>query len=258
MLLRSGQLTYVTLQQRLRSRVGSLAYSTRNISNGRQLWAERKRGIAIAGGVATTFSIAAWWYHSRSGSLKKLDRVKFVPTVVQELETIGPDSKLIRVRLPPELFPENASNTFRPIWALNFKNSDIQVERAYTPLEGISADGEMKFWIKKYDHGETGRWLHERQQGETLEVRGPERSWDGILDDYDHIVMVCATNVNTSTCSYFCESGRLLGGRALLLFINFFTPFSPMRVRNRNRPEFHDLLCFIHTATIKLFRLILS
>jgi len=70
------------------------------------------------------------------------------------------------------------------------KDSDIQVERPYTPLEGIDARGQLHFWVKRYEGGEVGRWLHERKVGEKVEMRGPVhiREWrDG---EWDEVVMV--------------------------------------------------------------------
>lgn len=65
------------------------------------------------------------------------------------------------------------------------------MERTYTPLEGVDKDGQIHFWIKKYDNGEVGRWLHSKHIGDTVEIRGPIKTWIWKEDTWDEIVMVC-------------------------------------------------------------------
>jgi cytochrome-b5 reductase len=77
-----------------------------------------------------------------------------------------------------------------PIWSVFIKDDDIQVERPYTPLEGIDEHGRMLFWIKKYPKGEVGRWLHSKKVGDQVEFRGPLSTWPWNEDAWDEIVMV--------------------------------------------------------------------
>jgi cytochrome-b5 reductase len=79
-----------------------------------------------------------------------------------------------------------------PIWSIYIKDDDIQVERPYTPLEGVSEDGRMLFWIKKYEKGEVGRWLHSKNVGDTIEIRGPLKTWLWQEGAWDEVVMVCS------------------------------------------------------------------
>jgi len=77
-----------------------------------------------------------------------------------------------------------------PIWSVYIKDDDIQVERPYTPLEGIDEEGRMLFWVKKYEKGEVGRWLHSKKVGDMIEIRGPLKTW--IWQDYawDEVFMI--------------------------------------------------------------------
>ncbi|KAI6164931.1 hypothetical protein EDD17DRAFT_1775272 [Pisolithus thermaeus] len=77
-----------------------------------------------------------------------------------------------------------------PIWSVFIKDDDIQVERPYTPLEGVDESGNMSFWIKKYEHGEVARWLHSKQVGSPIELRGPVKTWTWKDDTWDDIIMV--------------------------------------------------------------------
>ena len=76
------------------------------------------------------------------------------------------------------------------MWSIYVKDDDIQVEREYTPLEGIDEQGQMKFWIKRYPKGEVGRWIHSKRVGDKIEIRGPMRTYPWVDGLWDEVVMV--------------------------------------------------------------------
>lgn len=127
-----------------------------------------------------------------TSSRKPLSAKHFTPTTVISNETSGPDTKILKLRVPPHLIPKEEDDPigFGPIWSVYIKDDDIQVERPYTPLEGIDEDGNMVFWVKKYPRGEVGRWLHSKQPGDTIELRGPLKTWPWREGAWDEIVMV--------------------------------------------------------------------
>ncbi|KAJ7283910.1 hypothetical protein C8J57DRAFT_748854 [Mycena rebaudengoi] len=98
----------------------------------------------------------------------------------------GPSTKLLTLTVdnPPD---KNAS---APIWSVYIKDDDIQVERPYTPLYGIDERSQMLFWIKKYPKGEVGRWLHSKQVGDRIELRGPLTTWAWKEDTWDEVIMI--------------------------------------------------------------------
>ena len=114
----------------------------------------------------------------------------FIPAVITSSEPSGPDTKLITMSVQSHLLPPRNSPALTPIWSVFIKDDDIQVERPYTPLEGIDNLGRMKFWIKRYPEGEVGRWLHLKKVGDTIELRGPLKTWNWQQDAWDEIVMV--------------------------------------------------------------------
>lgn len=124
---------------------------------------------------------------------RMLSASHFTPTTVTSNESCGPDTKLLELTVPPHLLPprDSPDTHFVPVWSVFIKDDDIQVERPYTPLEGVDEHGRMLFWIKKYPKGEVGRWLHSRNVGEQVELRGPLRTWPWKDDTWDEIVMVC-------------------------------------------------------------------
>jgi cytochrome-b5 reductase len=93
--------------------------------------------------------------------------------------------------VPSHLLPSPSSCGLDPIWSVYIKDDDIQVERPYTPLEGIDEHGHMLFWVKKYEKGEVGRWLHSKHAGDIVEIRGPVKTWIWQEDTWDEIIMVC-------------------------------------------------------------------
>ncbi len=133
----------------------------------------------------------------------------FTPSVVLESKDATPDTKIITLRVDPALIPprlmhrsvpftneaDSEERTHKPIYSVFVKDSDIQVERPYTPLECVDEEGKMDFWVKRYEKGEVGRWLHARKVGDTVELRGPELTWDWSWrqDDWDEVVMVGRT-----------------------------------------------------------------
>ncbi|KAG8927723.1 hypothetical protein FRC02_007837 [Tulasnella sp. 418] len=113
----------------------------------------------------------------------------FTPTLVTRVEDSGEPTKLITLKVPVNLVPQTGTD---PVYTIYVKDSDIQVERPYTPLKGIEEDGEMTFWIKRYERGEVGRWMNRRKVGDVVEVRGPVRTFDWSLEEnkWDEVVLV--------------------------------------------------------------------
>ncbi|KAL0573723.1 hypothetical protein V5O48_008242 [Marasmius crinis-equi] len=112
----------------------------------------------------------------------------FTRCTVTSSEESGPDTRLITVTVPKQSIPPASS--LQPVWSVFIKDDDIQVERPYTPLEGLDSEGRMRFWIKRYPRGEVGRWLHSKKCGEDIELRGPLQTWTWKEDTWDEVVMI--------------------------------------------------------------------
>lgn len=123
-----------------------------------------------------------------TSSTSPLSPGHFTPVTLTASTSCTPYTKLLTFKLPPHLVPD--ASTRMPIFSVYVKDSDIQIERPYTPLEGIDAQGRMHFWVKRYQGGEVGRWLHERKVGDQIEVRGPIPNWKWQDGEWDEIVMV--------------------------------------------------------------------
>ncbi|KIM21024.1 hypothetical protein M408DRAFT_81089 [Serendipita vermifera MAFF 305830] len=66
----------------------------------------------------------------------------------------------------------------------------MQIERPYTPINGVGVDGKMTFWIKKYPGGEVSNWISKLQKNRNIEIRGPVQQWDWRSGSWDEIVMI--------------------------------------------------------------------
>lgn len=130
-------------------------------------------------------------------SERPLARSHFTPSTVISTEVCDAETRLITLAVPPKLVtPAQA------IWSVFIKDDDIQVERPYTPLEGIDENGHMKFWIKRYPNGEVGRWLHSKRVGEQVELRGPLQTWLWQEGNWDEVIMVRDPSYNPwPTCT---------------------------------------------------------
>ena len=147
----------------------------------------------FAGGVFTGV-LAAFLYkrNTQSQKLKELSPSHFTSTTLTSSVDSGKESKLLQLNLPSESFPKTSPIA---IWAVYVKDSDIMVERPYTPLESLNSSGDMLFWVKKYTHGEVGRWLHSKAVGEKVEIRGPEQTWSWQEGAWDNVIMVSAQTI---------------------------------------------------------------
>ncbi|KAI0004925.1 hypothetical protein BJV74DRAFT_805734 [Russula compacta] len=115
----------------------------------------------------------------------------FIPVTVSENSQVGPDLAVLTLSVPPNsLAPDENASSFDPIWSIFIKDDDIHVERPYTPLFGIDEKGAIKLWVKRYSRGEVGKWLHSKQAGDTIEIRGPLKTFPFHKGEWDEVVMI--------------------------------------------------------------------
>ncbi|KAJ7904229.1 hypothetical protein B0H14DRAFT_3079154 [Mycena olivaceomarginata] len=146
-------------------------------------------GIFGAGAAATYLFLPDKTRHAPTVDDASLSSFPFHSSYAYFERTNGPNTKLL-VLTVPEFSKSKHASKLGPIWSVYIKDDDIQVERPYTPLEGIDEDGRMRFWIKKYPKGEVGRWLHSKKIGDQVEFRGPLSTWAWKENEWDEIVMI--------------------------------------------------------------------
>ncbi|KAI9001109.1 ferredoxin reductase-like C-terminal NADP-linked domain-containing protein [Trametes punicea] len=146
------------------------------------------------GSAALVASYFLWPNSSRAAPTKTnalLSPTHFTPVELTATEPCpDPNTRLITLTVPRQSIPPLTQAAFQPIWSIYVKDDDIQVERPFTPLEGIDYDGRMRFWIKRYDNGEVGRWLHSRKAGDKIEIRGPLKTWLWQENEWDEVIMI--------------------------------------------------------------------
>lgn len=145
-----------------------------------------------AGVLVSTYFLWPSKYRGRPTlSHKPLSPSYFIPVTVSDNSQAGPDLAVLTLSIPPgsHASDENSSS-FDPIWSIFIKDDDIQVERPYTPLFGIDEKGVIKLWVKRYQRGEVGRWLHSKKAGDTIEIRGPLKTFPFEVGKWDEVVMV--------------------------------------------------------------------
>ncbi|KAF5393548.1 hypothetical protein D9757_000276 [Collybiopsis confluens] len=159
----------------------------------------RRRRSPLGAGLALSFGVLTSYYFffpdaSRGAPTSKYEKLSpshFTPCTVTSSEPRAPNARLITLSVPQEALPSSDQRHFPSIWSVFVKDDDIQVERPYTPLEGIGPEGEIQFWIKKYPNGEVGRWLHSKEVGDQVEIRGPLQTWLWKDDNFwDEVVMI--------------------------------------------------------------------
>jgi cytochrome-b5 reductase len=120
---------------------------------------------------------------------KPLSPDYFIPATVSDNTQVGPDLAVLTLSIPPD--SRTAAPSLDPIWSIFIKDDDIQVERPYTPLFGFEENGNIRLWIKRYQRGEVGRWLHSKQAGDIIEIRGPSKPFPFYEERWDEVLMVC-------------------------------------------------------------------
>ncbi|KAJ7591334.1 ferredoxin reductase-like C-terminal NADP-linked domain-containing protein, partial [Mycena floridula] len=136
--------------------------------------------LASVGGVSAYYLLPR-----KSQQHDSLSASRFTSCTVLSTEESGPDTRLISLALPSHITRQKHP----AIWSVFIKDDDIQVERPYTPLTGLE-DGKLVFWIKRYSRGEVGRWLHSKEVGDQIELRGPLQTWLWTENTWDHVVMI--------------------------------------------------------------------
>ncbi|KAI0832321.1 ferredoxin reductase-like C-terminal NADP-linked domain-containing protein [Trametes gibbosa] len=176
----------------------SRSASLRNVSTQPKTASSSKVGTTSlllglgSGAIVTSYFL--WPNSSRAAPTKQnalLSPTHFTPVEVTATEPCpDPNTRLMTLTVPRQAIPTLDQTGFQPIWSIYIKDDDIQVERPFTPLEGIDSEGRMKFWVKRYERGEVGRWLHTKKPGDKIEIRGPLKTWPWQDGEWDEVVMI--------------------------------------------------------------------
>lgn len=159
------------------------AYSTpASTSTSKRKW----RDIAISFTVGFAIITAYKSYTSDSQNYSFLNPTTFSGYVLIEKQPVSKTSSIFT------LSPTTAQTADpiykdawkRGIWSVEFKQPQLQIARAYTPLppalHHITKDDEedLRFLIRRDPDGEVSSYLHHLHEGASIEVRGPNLEYE--------------------------------------------------------------------------------
>lgn len=168
-------------------------------------------GLLIVASILSLGGLGFFWQTSGSSKPERLSYSRFTPLHIKSIEKITSDSSIISLALPTHLLPDPSrypDPPDQPLQAIYVRQPELQIQRAYTPLdarcfstaEGKDGDREVNLLVKRYNDGEVSSYLHRLRSGDSVDVRGPVRTWT--LPECDHLVFVRAV------CQLRPESGR--------------------------------------------------
>ena len=112
----------------------------------------------------------------------------FVPFVLVRRDSVSPTASIfyLEPKYASKSLGEYQNAWKKGVWNFQFKQSQIQVVRAYTPLPpvllgGVDAaevESRLRFLIRNEKHGEVSGWLHRLPVGSEIELRGPNIEYE--------------------------------------------------------------------------------
>ena len=156
--------------------------------------------VLAVGSIALAFYVTYWASSTAqtSDTPPDLNVRTFTRAVIHSITHDPPelgskaDHVVVRMTIPRQLLPTDGSHLAGAIHHIYIRDDDMQVERPYTPLSGIGADGKVVLWVRKYPGGEVSNWISRRKRNENVGVRGPVLQWDWRSGSWDEIIMVRA------------------------------------------------------------------
>ncbi|KAI9491366.1 hypothetical protein BDB00DRAFT_767111 [Zychaea mexicana] len=138
--------------------------TTTTKANGSRIYVYLGGAVAIVGG--SYLGYKAWQWHLTND--KRLSPDRYVALELIDKQQLTSDA--YRLRLATEAQPDHE---FPILSCLYIKDDNIQVMRAYTPINDPYKDGHVDLVVKRYAHGSISKMLARTQLHESVFVRGP-------------------------------------------------------------------------------------
>jgi cytochrome-b5 reductase len=169
----------------------SRSLQTKSFENDKQRPSKTKAyaGTALTLGL---LSLTLYWALSPSAPTSTstgpstLDQRRFHPFAIISKEPVSSSSSIYTLR--PSLPPPTDADPYAPLWArgiwsVEFKQPQLQIARSYTPLpptvtEQPGAPGDLRFLIRREQHGEVSGYLARLRIGAVVEIRGPKVEYE--------------------------------------------------------------------------------
>ncbi|KAG4032718.1 hypothetical protein MFRU_006g01830 [Monilinia fructicola] len=109
------------------------------------------------------------------------DSPRFTKFTIVSEETVSPTSKILTIR-PKATVNSDPYATYweSGLWSVEFKQPLLQIARSYTPLppDENTANGDLRFLIRKEPNGEMSNYLFRLLANSEVELRGPHVEFD--------------------------------------------------------------------------------
>lgn len=154
----------------------------------------------------TGLAASVWLVNPFEKKPLPISPVYFVPLKLIRKEILNENSSLFVLALPENQKP--LPNDQSPIKSLHVMQPEIQIQRAYTPLDVKCFDGgEIELVVKRYADGEMSRFMHRQDVGSEIKVRGPVQTW-AMDESLKRIVFVRCFSIGVSSTDCLADSWR--------------------------------------------------
>jgi cytochrome-b5 reductase len=112
---------------------------------------------------------------------KVFDAPRFTPFAIVSREDVSPTSMILTIRPKTKLDSDPYTEYWQKgLWSVEFKQPLLQIARSYTPLPPTenTANGDLRFLIRKEPTGEMSNYLFELPVDGQVELRGPHTEFD--------------------------------------------------------------------------------
>lgn len=123
-------------------------------------------------------------YTSHEQSPKSINPINFSEYVLVQKEPVSTTSSIFTLApIKPPADSVYYEAWKRGIWSVEFKQPELQIARAYTPLpptvRSVANDAEdLRFLIRKDPEGEVSSYLHNVPDGYGIDIRGPHLEYE--------------------------------------------------------------------------------
>ncbi|KAL9615920.1 MAG: hypothetical protein Q9160_009146 [Pyrenula sp. 1 TL-2023] len=138
--------------------------------------------VSLAFGFVAFTAYAAYRNHEQTpNSINPINFSDYVLVQKQSVSTTSSIFTLSPIEPPTDSVYYEAWK--RGIWSVEFKQPQLQIARAYTPLpptlRPVANDAEdLRFLIRKDPEGEVSSYLHNIPKGSGIDVRGPNLEYE--------------------------------------------------------------------------------
>ncbi|KTW26511.1 uncharacterized protein T551_03428 [Pneumocystis jirovecii RU7] len=142
-----------------------------NVSRTVSLFWKRIRFTSIC---LSVFGVGSLYYYVSSQEKDYLNQDSYSSCIIRKVRRLSASTCLYELEFnrPSKHFED------LPIQSVLLKNSDMQIQRHYTPI--FLDPSSVVLLVKCYEDGEVSRWIHKKCIGDRIELRGPflEWAWD--------------------------------------------------------------------------------